>query len=162
MKLQLMIAAVVISLGVPATVHAGMTAAEFNADKERIEAEFVAARRKCNAFGGNALDVCLAEARGDQRVAIAELEERRSPSSRARYKLHIAKVEAAFEIATEECDERINGAKDECLADARSTFAREKASARSDLNPDRRAGGRADSWRHYRTGMQGSNGAGSQ
>src|SRR5687767_2925329 len=83
-----------------------------------IEAEFEAARRKCNSFGGNAGDVCLAEARGDHRVAMAELEERRSPSFKTRYKLHIAKAETEFEIATEECDERINGAKDECLAEA--------------------------------------------
>jgi hypothetical protein len=153
MKLQLMIAAVVTFLGVPATVHAGMTSTEFNADRERIEAEFEAARRKCNTFGGNAGDVCLAEARGDHRVALAELEERKSPSSRTRQKLHMAKVEAEFEIATEECDERINGAKEECLVEARSAFAREKANARPDRNPDRRVGDRVDSWRHYRTGM---------
>ena len=154
-KSRLMIAAVVTSLGLPVTGYAGMTKAEFNAEQERIEAEFEAAKLKCNTFGGNARDICLAEARGSHRVARAELEERRVPSSsRARYQLHIAKAEAEFDIATEECDERTNGAKDACLAEARAALARDKANARVDRRKrDRRAGDPGASWQH-RTGMQ--------
>ena len=140
MKSLRLIAMAVAVLAWPAAGHAGMTKKEYSIHKERIGAEFESARLKCDSYGGNARDICLAEARGNLQVAMAELEERRAPSSRARYRLRIAKAEAEFDVASEECDERTSAAKDACLAEVREALARDKADARRGRKPASRTG----------------------
>jgi hypothetical protein len=107
-----------------------MRKAEFRSQMQRIDSEFDAAKARCDGFGGNAHDICLAEARGGYEVAKAELEERKTPTSRARYKLRVARAEATFGVAAEECDERSSAAKDSCVEEARAELARDKAEAR--------------------------------
>ena len=141
MKSLRVIAAAVAALAWPAAGHAGMTKAQYNIEKGRIGAEFESARLKCDSYGGNARDICLAEARGNLQVAMAELQERRTPSSRTRYKLRIAKAEAEFDVASEECDERASAAKEACLAEVREALARDKADARRDRKPGSRRTG---------------------
>jgi hypothetical protein len=43
------------------------TEAEYKAAKEQADAAYNVARQKCNAMSGNAKDVCVAEARGEQK-----------------------------------------------------------------------------------------------
>ena len=51
--------------------------ADYRADKEAIEAEYKAAKAKCKSMSGNAKDVCMKEAKGNEKVAKAELEAKR-------------------------------------------------------------------------------------
>jgi hypothetical protein len=132
MKSKLVMAAVAAALGLPAAGHAAMTKAQYNAEKERIGAEYDTAREKCNVFGGNAKDICLAQAKGNNLVARAELDERNEPSPKARYNVGIVKAEAEYNVARERCDERLGAAKDACLAEAKAALARDKANATQD------------------------------
>jgi hypothetical protein len=128
--LTLLLAAGAVAIGWPATAAADMRRAEFRSQLARIDSEFDAAKARCDSFGGNAHDICLAEARGNYEVAKAELEERKEPSTRARYKVRVARAEAAFDVAAEECDEGTSAAKDSCVEEAREALARDKADAR--------------------------------
>ena len=133
MKSKLVMAAVAAALGLPPTAgHAAMTKAQYNAEKERISAEYDTAREKCKVFGGNARDICLAQAKGNNLVARAELDERNEPSPKARYNVSIVKAEAEYDVAREKCDERTGEARNACLAEAKAALARGKANANQD------------------------------
>jgi hypothetical protein len=132
MKSKLVMAAVAAALGLPAAGHAAMTKAQYNTEKERISAEYDAARDKCKVFGGNAKDICMAQAKGNNLVARAELDERNEPSPKSRYKLSVVKAETEYDVAREKCDERAGAAKDACLVEAKAALARDRANAKQD------------------------------
>lgn len=135
MKGILMAATVAAALGFSSAGHAAMTKAEFNAEKDRLEANYDAAKRKCSSFAGNAKGICVAEARGSYRVARTELEERHNDSPKSRYKVRIAKTEAEYDVAKQKCDDRAGARKDACLAEAKAAFARDKADAVASHTP---------------------------
>jgi hypothetical protein len=129
-----LVVAAVTALGLPALAAADMRKAEFLSQMQRIDGEFDVAKARCDSYGGNAHDICLAEARGNYEVAKAELEERKTPSTRTRYKVRLARAEAAFDVAAEECDEGTSAAKDACVEEAREALAHDKAEARKRRN----------------------------
>ena len=128
--LMLIAAAGIAALFWPAAAGADMRRAEFQSEMQRIDSEFDAAKARCESYGGNAHDICLAEARGNLQVAKAELEERKAPSTRTRYKVLVARAEANFDVAAEECDEGASASKDACVEEAWKALARDKADAR--------------------------------
>jgi hypothetical protein len=116
-------------LWLPGGASANMTEAEFEAGKERLDATYDVARRRCATYAGNAKDVCMAQARGRDKVARMELEERYKDSPKARYNVRMAKAEAEYDVAKARCDERAGQQKKLCLDQARAAFARDKADA---------------------------------
>src|SRR5262249_23203374 len=128
------IAIAVATLGLLTTAAADMLKAEYKSEMHRIGGEFDTEKARCDGFGGNARDICLAEARGNYEIAKAELEERKAPSSRTRYKVRLARAEAQFDVAAEECDEGTSAAKESCVEEARAALARDKADARHRRN----------------------------
>ncbi len=117
------------ALWLPGGADADMTRAEFEAHKERMDATYDVARRKCDTYSGNARDICRAEAKGRDRVARMELEERYQTSPKARYNARMARAEAEYDVAREKCDDRAGPQKDLCRRQAKAEFAREKADA---------------------------------
>jgi hypothetical protein len=113
----------------PGGASADMTRAEFEARKERLGARYDVARRKCDTYSGNARDICMAEAKGRDKVARMELEERYKDSPKARYNARMARAEADYDVAKEKCDDRAGPQKELCLKEAKAAFAREKADA---------------------------------
>jgi len=51
-----------------------MSKDEYKAGKDKIAAEYKSAKAGCDSLSANAKDVCIAEAKGKQKVAKAELE----------------------------------------------------------------------------------------
>jgi hypothetical protein len=117
------------AMWLPGGASAGMTQAEFEAQKERLEATYDVARRRCATYSGNAKDICMARARGREKVARMELEERYQDSPKARYRVHMARAEADYDVAKAKCGERAGPQKKLCLEEARAAFARDKADA---------------------------------
>lgn len=72
----------------------------------------------------------MAEAKGRNKVALAELDERNEPSAKSRQKLKLAKAEAEYDVAKEKCDERAGDARDACVKEAKAALARDKVNAR--------------------------------
>ena len=130
-----------------------LTAAEYQAQKDRIEADHEAALSACDRLvnpearessangspplselefqdSTNAKGICVQEANGNRSIALAELRHRRSGSDADRAKLAIAKAEAAHDVAQQKCDEMTPNADAVCMNDADEEEARATAAAK--------------------------------
>jgi hypothetical protein len=66
----------------------------------------------------------MADAKGKEKVAKAELEARYKPSRKADYGVSVTKAEAEYAVAKEKCDSMSGDAKDRCLNDAKMRFSK--------------------------------------
>jgi hypothetical protein len=103
---------------------------EVKATQDRIEAEYKSDKAACDKMSGNAKDVCMAEAKGKQKVAKAELDYNKTQKDTDRAKVAIAKAEAQYDVAKERCDEKSGNDKDVCLKDAKAAETKAKADAK--------------------------------
>ena len=99
-----------------------MTDAEYNAARDRINADYKAAKAACDKLKGNAEDVCEEEAKGKRNIARAELEHQREPNEKNARTVELAKAKAAYEVAEERCDDLKGEAEDRCEAEARAAY----------------------------------------
>jgi hypothetical protein len=108
-----------------------MPKAEYEAARQRIAADYQAERQKCGRERhGNALDRCVARAHGARDVAKAELEAAYKPSPGANYDAAIARAKAGYNVAKEDCDDKLAAERKACMKDAKIAFDRAKAEAR--------------------------------
>jgi hypothetical protein len=106
-------------------VHAApLTKEEASAEKARIEAEYKAERKGCDALSGNGKDVCVEQAKGKEKVALAELKYKQDNTPRNHDKVAEAKAEANYAVAKERCDDLAGDQKDICVKDAKAAKAR--------------------------------------
>jgi len=110
----------------------GMTKNEHKAENDRIAAEFKTAKKNCDSMKANAKDICMAEAKGQQKVAKADLEARFKDSPKNREKARVAKADADYDVAKEKCDDQSGNAKDVCKKDAKAAYTQAKADAKAD------------------------------
>jgi hypothetical protein len=107
-----------------------MNKADYAAAKDKISAEYKADKAACDTYNGNAKDVCVAQAKGKEKVARAELEYNNSGKPADANKLAVAKADAAYEVAKESCDDKGGNAKDVCVTEAKSTHQKALADAK--------------------------------
>lgn len=110
-----------------------MSGANTNTSKDSIEAEYKKDKANCESLSGNPRDICMAEAKGKEKVAKAELEARQRNTPKNRYDVDAARAEAAYEVAKEKCDERTGNDKDVCLKEAKATRTRAKSDAEAKM-----------------------------
>ena len=110
-----------------------LTKSEYQAGKDKISGEYEAARATCTSLSGNANDVCVAEAKGQDKVARAELSATYQPSVKNTYKVSVAKAEAVYAVANERCDDKSGNVKDVCVKEAKAAQAAAKADAEVQL-----------------------------
>lgn len=101
----------------------------YKAAEEQIEATYKSDKAACDSLSGNAEDVCVAQAKGKEKTAKAELEARYDPTAKNRYKARVAKAEADYEVAKEKCDDLSGNAKDVCIKEAKAAETKAKADA---------------------------------
>ena len=111
----------------------GMSKDEYKAGKDKIAADYKSAKAACDPLSANAKDVCIAEAKGKQKVAKAELEASNKPSNKNRTAVHIAKAEADYSVAKEKCDDKAGENKKVCVKEAKAAETRAKADARTQM-----------------------------
>lgn len=109
---------------------AGISKDEYSAGKNKIAAEYKADKAACAPLAGNPKDICVAEAKGKEKVAKAELEDSYKMTRDTRYKARIAKGEADYAVANEKCDDMAGNAKDVCVKEAKAAIATVKADAK--------------------------------
>ena len=107
-----------------------MTKVDYNTQKDTITGDYKVSRDKCNSLKANAKDICVAEAKGIEKVAKAELEEKYKPNARHTEKVAMAKGDAAYAIAKEKCDDSSGNAKTVCRADAKAAHVKAVEEAR--------------------------------
>ena len=102
---------------------------EYGAARERIGANAKAALSQCEALAAAAKPVCIKEAQGREKIALAELDQQRRPSDANARRLAETRVAVNYEIAREKCNERQGDDKAECLSRAGA----EESKARADI-----------------------------
>ncbi|SEK57745.1 hypothetical protein [Nitrosovibrio tenuis] len=119
-----------LSFSLGAMAEQNMSHDVYKAEKSRIENEYKVDKARCDSLAGNAKDICMAEVKGKEEVAEAELEARYKPSKENHYKARLAKVEADYKVAKERCDDLAGNAKEVCLKEAKAAEAAAKADAK--------------------------------
>lgn len=101
-----------------------------NAAEDAIEKQAKADKAKCDALKANAKDICMAEAKGKEKVAKAELNAKTDKDqAKAQQKVTEAKAEAAYDVAAQKCDDQKGEAKDACIKQAKVERDRSKGKA---------------------------------
>lgn len=108
-----------------------MDKAEHKSQKDKISADYKAAKSSCTPLKDNAKDICEVEAKGNYKVANATLEAQFKPSPSHDRKVMEEKAEAAYELAKEKCDDMKGEAKDSCKKEAKAAQASAKAQAKA-------------------------------
>lgn len=108
---------------------------EYKAGKDKIATEYSSSKAACASLTGNAKDICVVEAKGNEKVANAELEARHKPSEKTRQAVGLAKAEADYTVTKEKCDDKAGNDKKLCVKDAKATEANAKANARKSMAP---------------------------
>ena len=107
--------------GAAGAADAAMSKDAYKAEKDRIEADYKAAKAKCDVLKDNAKDICNAQAKGDEKIAKAKLEAQYKPSPAHQEKVRRVEADAAYDIAKEKCDDQKGNAKDACQKEAKAT-----------------------------------------
>lgn len=115
------------------TLAQDMSNSEYKAAEKNISAGYQSDKTNCGSFVDNAKDVCMAEAKGREKVAHAELNEGYKPSNNTRYDVRIAKAEANYAVAKEKCDDQIGNVKGICVKEAKSALVSAKSEAKAQL-----------------------------
>ena len=128
----------VLALAVSLAFSAGAMAAnmsqeDYKAGKDQIASQYKAEKAACKSFSGNAEDICVAEAKGKEKVAKADLEAAYKPSVNNRYKASVAVAEATYSVARERCDDKAGTAKDVCVKEAKAVQTTAKADAKAQM-----------------------------
>ena len=97
------------------------------AEHDRIEADYKAAKAKCSPMKGHDKEVCEADAKGKERVAKAELEQKYEPSESHSRKVDEAKAEHEYNVAKEKCDVAKGKEESACEKEAKAKYERAKA-----------------------------------
>jgi hypothetical protein len=132
MKLKLTIIAAALALGTASFAQAADKADRkvHNADEERIESEYKAAKEKCDTMQGNQKDICVAEAKAHEKVAKAENDAKHAKDpSREQAKVQRVRADAEYDVAKQRCQEMKGNEKDVCMKEAQ--VQRDKARATS-------------------------------
>lgn len=132
LNINLTIAALTLGLAFSSGVQAEeMSKESYKTSKDAIKAEYKAAKATCAPMSGNYKDICLAEVEGKKNVRLAELEASYKPTAKNRYEARVAKAEADYALAKEECDVKTGDAMDACVKEAKAAETAAKANAKA-------------------------------
>ena len=113
-------------------VSAKLTKGEYKTAKDVIDAALKADRERCGSFSGNAKDICIAEAKGKHKVAVADLDARDRTTRKARQAAREVRAHADYAVAKEKCDDKAGHAKSVCVKEAKAGRTAAMADARAD------------------------------
>ncbi len=131
MRKLITLATIATLLGGGTALAAGMSKEDYKAARKRVAAEAEAERKKCGVRYGTALDFCVAKARGDEKVARAELEATYKPSPKTNYDAAIARANRDEAVAKAECEEKPRDMRKACVKDAKAAAERARVDAQA-------------------------------
>jgi|GEM_PF-872738 len=97
LNITLVVAALTLAFSASSMAQS-MSKSDHKAAEEKIEAEYKSAKTGCNSFAGNAKDICMAEAKGKESVAKAELEALYKPSPKLTTKFVLRKLRQSIRL----------------------------------------------------------------
>lgn len=121
-----------------------MSKSEFKMAKEKIENDYKAAQVPCASLSGNPKKICTVEAKGSEKVALANLDASNKPSAKSQREARDTQAEAVYALAKQKCQDLAGNAKDVCIKQAKSAETTAKADAKlqlktSEANADARS-----------------------
>ena len=129
LKTSLLIAALAM---IPAAHAAPMTKADYKAHKVRITADYKADKTACGSLAGNANDICVEQAKGKEKLALAQLEYAYTGKSEDQNKIMKTRAEVDYAVSKEKCDDLAGNAKDVCVQQAKAVETKALADAKLD------------------------------
>ena len=99
----------------------GITNDQYQAEKDKIEAEAKAGKKACDALKDNAKDICQAEYKGKEKLAKKELDLKKNPNDKNAQDVEKMKAEVAYEIQKEKCEDMKGADMAKCKKDAKAT-----------------------------------------
>jgi len=133
---KLHVSAIAAALGLAfctVAVAESMSKEQYKTGKREISAAYKSDVSACKSMSGNARDICKASAGGKQNVALAELDAEYKPSPKAHYKARVARAEADYAVAREQCDDKAGNVKDVCVEEAKANAVAAKSAAEAQL-----------------------------
>lgn len=124
-----LLAAALLALPIAVSAHA-MSKPDHGSAKTRIGADYKADKTACDAMSGNGKDVCVEQAKGKEKVALAELEYAYTAKADDRNKVLVARAESNYAVAKERCDDQAGNAKDVCQSEAKAVETKALAEAK--------------------------------
>lgn len=106
-----------------------MTSGDYQIGKTKINTEYSAEKKACASMASNAKDICIAQAKGKEKIALAELTDSFKPTSKTHYKVLVAKAESTYDVAKQQCDDLSGNPKDVCIKEAKAAKVTAKADA---------------------------------
>jgi len=97
----------------------GLSRDQYKAAKQKITAEYAAAKTACDSLSGNNKDICIAEARGKEKIAKAEVLASYKPNLQTHHKVRVANAQASYAVAMQRCDDLAGNVKDVCVKEAK-------------------------------------------
>ena len=128
-KLTALCAALALTMGYAFATPA-MNAADYKASKNTVYTKYTADKLACKSLAGNTKDICMEEAKGQEKIGKAELEENYQPSEKHRFEVRMANANSTYAVAKEKCDDLAGNVKDVCRKEASSAFVTAKADAK--------------------------------
>ena len=95
---------------------------EYEANMQRAEKEYVAARRLCDALKDHPQDVCIAEAKAERKRQEADAEAAEKNTPEAKTKALITYADAALDVAKIKCEGHKGNEQDICLKRAQLEY----------------------------------------
>ena len=108
----------------------GISADQYKAEKDRIEADAKAGKDACKALKDNAKDVCEAEYKGKEKLAKKELDLKKNPNDKNAQDVEKMKAEVAYEIAKEKCEDMKGADMASCKKNAKADKDRAMAAVK--------------------------------
>jgi hypothetical protein len=105
----------------------GYTQAKADAD-----AQYKIDKSACESLGGNAKDICVAQAKGKDNIAKADAQASYENTPKARETARVVHAEAGYAIGIEKCDDLAGNRKDVCVKEAKAQLVKGKADAKVD------------------------------
>ena len=105
--------------------------AQKKADRDKVEADYKAAKAQCSHMNGTEKEVCEADAKGKENVAKAELENKYEPSQAHARKVDEAKAEREYKVTKEKCDRNKGKEESAWEKEAKAKYEKDKANIKA-------------------------------
>ncbi|MBI4696408.1 MAG: hypothetical protein HY749_20560 [Gammaproteobacteria bacterium] len=102
-----------------------------DANVQRAEDSYEAQKERCKQLSGNKRDVCMAEARRDERTEKADAEAAYKPNADHITDEMTTRADGDYKVAKEKCDAKAGNDKDICLKDAEAAHTKAIADAKA-------------------------------
>jgi hypothetical protein len=132
LKLSLFVAGVLAATSGFAAGTDKMSKEDYKAAKDKISAEYKAAKELCKPMKDNAQDVCEKEAKAKEKIAMAELDFNRTGKDADKAKLAKVKADQDYEVAKEKCEDQKGDGMMACKKEAKAMHDKAVADAKAE------------------------------